>query len=149
MDASTTTKQQAKANFIEHLKKPVVKEAEAEAEEGDYEDEEVVVPWGTTVENESEAEEGVYSDEEFTLPNTLIQTEPDSVDDDIPAFRPVFPISPQQSKTGPLILSLEIPHVEVPASINRFLRVYQREGVEFLYRKYKEGTGGILGDDMG
>lgn len=39
--------------------------------------------------------------------------------------------------------------VVVPASINKFLRSYQRSGVEFLYKHYKLGTGCILGDDMG
>ena len=39
--------------------------------------------------------------------------------------------------------------VSVPATINRFLRGYQREGVRFLYRQYCRGTGGILADDMG
>ncbi|KAM0786057.1 hypothetical protein ACM66B_006868 [Microbotryomycetes sp. NB124-2] len=41
------------------------------------------------------------------------------------------------------------PRHQVPAPINRFLREYQREGVEFLYRQYSNGIGGILGDDMG
>jgi SNF2 family DNA or RNA helicase len=43
----------------------------------------------------------------------------------------------------PLILSQE-PLVKVPASINKKLRDYQREGVKFLYNLYKEGKGGIL-----
>lgn len=37
----------------------------------------------------------------------------------------------------------------VPASINKFLRDYQREGVQFFYERYCEGRGGVLGDDMG
>lgn len=37
----------------------------------------------------------------------------------------------------------------VPASINKFLRDYQREGVQFFYERYCERRGGILGDDMG
>eukprot|EP00884_Botryococcus_braunii_P005791 jgi/Botrbrau1/15212/Bobra.0149s0068.3 len=37
----------------------------------------------------------------------------------------------------------------VPASINRYLRGYQREGVRFLFRQYAKGEGGILADDMG
>lgn len=41
------------------------------------------------------------------------------------------------------------PAVSVPASINRFLRDYQREGIQFFYERYCEGRGGILGDDMG
>ena len=41
------------------------------------------------------------------------------------------------------------PAVSVPPSINRFLRDYQREGVQFFYERYCEGRGGVLGDDMG
>lgn len=39
--------------------------------------------------------------------------------------------------------------MHVPASINRYLRGYQREGVQFLFRQYAKGEGGILADDMG
>ncbi len=39
--------------------------------------------------------------------------------------------------------------LEVPASINRYLREYQREGVRFLLRQYARQQGGILADDMG
>ncbi|KAE8250681.1 hypothetical protein A4X13_0g4489 [Tilletia indica] len=39
--------------------------------------------------------------------------------------------------------------VQVPKTINRFLRDYQRDGIRFLYNCYSEGRGGILGDDMG
>ena len=38
---------------------------------------------------------------------------------------------------------------QVPATINRYLRDYQRDGVRFLYRHYVNNTGAILGDDMG
>lgn len=41
------------------------------------------------------------------------------------------------------------PAVSVPPSINKFLRDYQREGVQFFYERYCEGRGGVLGDDMG
>ncbi|KAF8312860.1 hypothetical protein DL93DRAFT_2059669 [Clavulina sp. PMI_390] len=37
----------------------------------------------------------------------------------------------------------------VPASVNRFLRDYQREGIQFFYDRWCEGRGGVLGDDMG
>lgn len=37
---------------------------------------------------------------------------------------------------------------QIPAPLNKFLRPYQREGAEFLYGLYRNGTGGILGDDM-
>ena len=38
---------------------------------------------------------------------------------------------------------------QVPAPINQYLRDYQRDGIAFLYRHYKNKTGCILGDDMG
>ncbi|KAL1784082.1 DNA excision repair protein ERCC-6-like 2 isoform X1 [Sigmodon hispidus] len=37
----------------------------------------------------------------------------------------------------------------IPYTINRYLRNYQREGAQFLYRHYIQGGGCILGDDMG
>jgi len=39
--------------------------------------------------------------------------------------------------------------VQVPAHIAKYLLPYQREGVRFLYDKYSQDTGCILGDDMG
>ncbi|KAJ3995991.1 RAD26-like SNF2 family DNA-dependent ATPase [Lentinula boryana] len=40
-------------------------------------------------------------------------------------------------------------NIQVPSTINMFLRDYQRDGVRFFYERYKEGRGGLLGDDMG
>lgn len=39
--------------------------------------------------------------------------------------------------------------VRIPGPINGFLRKYQRDGIQFFYDRYKEGRGGVLGDDMG
>ena len=47
-----------------------------------------------------------------------------------------------------MVLDAEM-HVEVPGPINAYLRDYQRDGVKFLWNKYKNGIGGLLGDDMG
>lgn len=63
--------------------------------------------------------------------------------------RPAFPCTREQRLIGPHQLDPEDPTMVIPASINRFLREYQRAGAEFLYSKYKRGYGGILGDDMG
>lgn len=58
-------------------------------------------------------------------------------------------LSNNGSNSGePLMLSEE-PLVKVPASINKKLKDYQRDGVKFLYNLYKENKGGILADDMG
>lgn len=38
--------------------------------------------------------------------------------------------------------------LSVPATINMYLRDYQRDGVRFLFRQYAQKQGGILGDDM-
>ena len=43
----------------------------------------------------------------------------------------------------------EAPFHEVPASINRYLLDYQREGIQFLYSSIVQNKGAILGDDMG
>ncbi len=37
----------------------------------------------------------------------------------------------------------------VPSSINVFLREYQRDGIQFFWERWRDGRGGILGDDMG
>ena len=67
--------------------------------------------------------------------------------------RPKFAHSSQDfaSRKIPLILSAEGDHpiVQVPAVLNYHLRDYQREGVAFLYRHYRAGTGALLCDDMG
>lgn len=39
--------------------------------------------------------------------------------------------------------------VQVPQGINRYLRSYQRQGIEFFFQHYAGGEGGVLGDDMG
>lgn len=39
--------------------------------------------------------------------------------------------------------------LKIPATINRYLRDYQRDGVHFLYQHFSKNTGAILGDDMG
>ena len=67
--------------------------------------------------------------------------------------RPKFAHSSQDfaSRKIPLVLSAEGDHpiVQVPAVLNYHLRDYQREGVAFLYRHYRAGTGALLCDDMG
>ena len=40
-------------------------------------------------------------------------------------------------------------HIRVPPSLNKYLRSYQREGVQFIFQRYVLGRGTILGDDMG
>ena len=85
-------------------------------------------------------------------PATLSQQEsstpsaPFGLDPSISAVRPNFTTTTEQDAIGALLLDDVL---SVPASINRFLRPYQREGVKFFLSKYKANTGGILGDDMG
>ncbi|KAL2079540.1 hypothetical protein ACEWY4_025284 [Coilia grayii] len=40
-------------------------------------------------------------------------------------------------------------YLQVPYTINRYLRDYQREGVKFIFDNYMKSRGCILGDDMG
>ncbi|QRV99551.1 DNA excision repair protein ERCC-6-like 2 [Ceratobasidium sp. AG-Ba] len=63
----------------------------------------------------------------------------------------MFPPPPDQAHLGPLHLYSADPAYEarVPASINRQLREYQRDGVRFFHQRWAEGRGGMLGDDMG
>ena len=49
---------------------------------------------------------------------------------------------------GPLVLD-QRKHIQVPSAINTFLRDYQRDGIKFLYDKFRKSMGGMLGDDMG
>ncbi|KAI9057519.1 hypothetical protein FKP32DRAFT_1681383 [Trametes sanguinea] len=60
--------------------------------------------------------------------------------------RPDFPLPEGQTLGEALVLDK---NVKVPKSINAFLREYQRDGVRFFWNRYKEGRGGVLGDDMG
>ncbi|KAH7092834.1 P-loop containing nucleoside triphosphate hydrolase protein [Auriculariales sp. MPI-PUGE-AT-0066] len=60
--------------------------------------------------------------------------------------RPAFKYTRAQGVAGGLAVSGD---VVVPRPINRFLRAYQREGVEFFAERYALGRGGILADDMG
>ncbi|KAF6750783.1 P-loop containing nucleoside triphosphate hydrolase protein [Ephemerocybe angulata] len=62
--------------------------------------------------------------------------------------KPNFPLKPGQTRQPALVLD-EKKKVQVPASINTYLRGYQREGVQFLYNRYAANEGGLLGDDMG
>mmetsp|Transcript_9926 Transcript_9926/g.18745 ORF Transcript_9926/g.18745 Transcript_9926/m.18745 type:complete len:358 (-) Transcript_9926:693-1766(-) len=48
----------------------------------------------------------------------------------------------------PLVLDKER-KIQVCASVNRYLREYQRQGVQFMYKHISKGKGCILHDDMG
>ncbi|KAL7414184.1 P-loop containing nucleoside triphosphate hydrolase protein [Mrakia frigida] len=67
--------------------------------------------------------------------------------------RPNFATTTEQDGTPPFVLEHGVkigdPGIVVPQSINVHLRDYQRDGVSFLFDKWKQGRGGILGDDMG
>lgn len=67
--------------------------------------------------------------------------------------RPSFVCGVDQKPLGPLVLddgkSSGRFKVQVPGSINTFLRDYQRDGVTFFWERFRDGKGGLLGDDMG
>ena len=66
--------------------------------------------------------------------------------------KPFFEIkSAVQAAVGAFRLGLDESGtlVEIPPSINRFLRKYQRDGVRFFWEHYQKNEGGLLGDDMG
>ncbi|ORX37207.1 P-loop containing nucleoside triphosphate hydrolase protein [Kockovaella imperatae] len=132
----------------------------------DYEDEIVIVPdmdqivGASSVSaleantlNETHAldqEDGCYSEDEM-FADTSTQSQPQAIPrpNVVPESRPSFRMPFDPSLDHPLILDSAEPDIQVPASINRYLKVYQRQGAEFLFRKYRQGTGAILGDDMG
>jgi len=62
--------------------------------------------------------------------------------------RPGFPLAAGQVALGPLVLD-RTKRIMVPASINTYLREYQRDGVRFFWDLYDQDRGGLLGDDMG
>ncbi|KDN43135.1 hypothetical protein RSAG8_06288, partial [Rhizoctonia solani AG-8 WAC10335] len=105
-------------------------------------------------ETESEGDHEEFSpppsSAETTIPSAISATTPKL---HIPSEfeKPPFPPPVHQQYLGPLLLTSPIPGhtVRVPASINRHLRDYQREGVQFFYQRWVEGRGGLIGDDMG
>lgn len=72
-------------------------------------------------------------------------------------MRPSFRCPAEKQRKKPYSLDPFNDKMVIPVPINRFLRRYQRIGVQFFYDRYKgikvEGIGmvkgGILGDDMG
>ncbi|NWU84596.1 ER6L2 protein, partial [Onychorhynchus coronatus] len=67
--------------------------------------------------------------------------------DDGDLEKPYFPDQNLPSPAVPFKLSDNGDFI--PYTINRYLRDYQREGAQFLYRHYANKRGCILGDDMG
>jgi hypothetical protein len=59
------------------------------------------------------------------------------------------PYTPEQLALGSLPLTKAANGPVVPQPLNRLLREYQREGVQFMYDRWAAGKGAILGDDMG
>ncbi|KAM3938757.1 DNA excision repair protein ERCC-6-like 2 [Leptodactylus fuscus] len=69
-----------------------------------------------------------------------------SMFDDEDLEKPNFP---GKKSTAPAEVFQLSNTVCVPDTINRYLRDYQREGIQFLYEHYAQSKGCILGDDMG
>ncbi|KAI0759188.1 hypothetical protein BC629DRAFT_1072812 [Irpex lacteus] len=105
---------------------------------------------------EPESEESITEPE--SDPQTESETEPES-DAELPQMhfhpRPSnIERKPDQPLLGPLVLDEGgVPgrrkKTQVPGSINTYLRDYQRDGIRFFWERYKDGYGGLLGDDMG
>lgn len=90
------------------------------------------------VEPSSDASSATESDSEY------------GSDDDVGSGnpKPGFPLAPGQTERQALILDKD-QGIFVPGTINTYLRQYQRDGIQFFWRQYSEGRGGLLGDDMG
>ena len=57
-----------------------------------------------------------------------------------------FPLGPRPRHRP---TSIYPPTAQIAANLNRHLRSYQREGVEWMWRQYAADRGGVLGDEMG
>ena len=60
--------------------------------------------------------------------------------------KPLFPSLNPLGAAVPLVLSLG---EQVPYTVNRYLRDYQRDGIKFIHENVTLSRGCILGDDMG
>ncbi|XP_074809247.1 DNA excision repair protein ERCC-6-like 2 isoform X2 [Natator depressus] len=67
--------------------------------------------------------------------------------DDEDLEKPYFP--DQRLPSPAVAFELSVDGDCIPYTINRYLRDYQRDGVQFLYGHYARKRGCILGDDMG
>lgn len=83
-------------------------------------------------------------EEEETVPTSkLIRPSLNHVADEKPQF-------PNNVADPRLCVPFELSDGDqVPYTINRYLRDYQREGIRFMYNSYRRCRGCILGDDMG
>lgn len=88
--------------------------------------------------------DGEEEEEEETVPTSkLIRPSLNHVADEKPQF-------PNNVADPRLCVPFELSDGDqVPYTINRYLRDYQREGIRFMYNSYRRCRGCILGDDMG
>lgn len=61
---------------------------------------------------------------------------------------PLIQVRPFQFSSSELITNIR-QSFQVPATINRYLCDYQREGIRFLFSHHQKGEGALLADDMG
>ncbi|KAL0979127.1 hypothetical protein UPYG_G00181080 [Umbra pygmaea] len=92
---------------------------------------------------DDEGQEAVFPVCKLQRPDTIHQSSAASANE-----KPFF-LSSQTSPgpSEPLVLSTT--GVAVPYTINRYLRHYQKKGIQFIYDNYAQSRGCILGDDMG
>lgn len=116
---------------------------------------------GSTTEDDSEVEvsqpsQKVASRSQVSIPVDDSATESDHDVDDLQEAlhaqkrkpKPGFELKKGQQIEPPLVLD-RAQGIKVPSPINTYLRPYQRDGIQFFWRQYSEGRGGLLGDDMG
>ena len=107
-------------------------------------------------EGEEEAEAEEEEEEEEDLEDELVEDE----DELEPGFAEQWPKLKAEpcAPYAPLPLGPRPRHVdgsiypaeaELNANVNQYLRDYQREGVQWLWKQYEGDRGGILGDEMG
>lgn len=88
------------------------------------------------------------SEDELSAEVVVICSKVTSFVDGILQEQPLLSSPLDQAPAGALVLDAKH-HIRVPPSLGRYLRPYQREGVQFLFQRYVLGRGVILGDDMG
>ena len=114
-------------------------------------------PLDDTLENEVEDDIEVAEEDEDEDEDEV--EEEDEVEDGVeewPKLSRHQPCAPHESlelglrpSRGKAASAVYPPTASINANLNQYLRSYQREGVQWLWKQYAAGKGGLLGDDMG
>lgn len=79
----------------------------------------------------------------FVLSKTWVQGQP------LIGYEDEIDEGDEDDRKMPAFITHDESSDQVPASINRYLKGYQRTGIQFVYSSVIQGKGCVLGDDMG